>query len=159
MSLVAVCPNCQSVVARQDRQLSDQGKIAEIAESLSPLQMGLRGVWRLLYHRGMIEIHFDELCAVLRERHGESHFATVEATGTERTNEIIAKLPAHPLLDGGKALESAASVIVSIHAIVIPALQFTTARRVVRSERATTTSQMQVRSEASANGTKRKAYW
>lgn len=46
MSLVAVCPNCQSVVARQDRQLSDQGRVAEIAESLSPLQMGLRGVFQ-----------------------------------------------------------------------------------------------------------------
>ncbi|MGC3958904.1 MAG: cell division protein FtsZ [Verrucomicrobiota bacterium] len=75
---------------------------------------GLRGIWRLLQHRGMIEIHFDELCAVLRERHGESHFATVAASGAERTNEVIAKIPAHPLLDGGKALESAASVIVSI---------------------------------------------
>jgi cell division protein FtsZ len=75
---------------------------------------GLRGVWRLLQHRGLIEIHFEDLCAVLRERHGESHFATVEAIGAERTNEVIAKIPAHPLLDGGKALESAASVIVSI---------------------------------------------
>lgn len=75
---------------------------------------GLRGVGRLLHHRGLIEIHFADLCAVLRERQGESHFATVEAVGAERTNEIIAKIPAHPLLDGGKALESAASVIVSI---------------------------------------------
>lgn len=75
---------------------------------------GLRGVWRLLQHRGLIEIHFDDLCAVLRERHAESYFATVEATGAERTGEVIGKIPAHPLLDGGKALESAASVIVSI---------------------------------------------
>lgn len=90
---------------------------------------GLRGVWRLLQHRGLIEIHFEDLCAVLRERHGESHFATVAATGVERTNEVIAKIPAHPLLDGGKALESAASVIVSI--LGGPELSMTDVNRVM----------------------------
>ena len=44
-SLVTVCPYCHSVVARNDRQLSDQGKIAEIVDSQSPLQLGVRGVW------------------------------------------------------------------------------------------------------------------
>jgi hypothetical protein len=45
MSLVAVCPYCHSAIARQDRKLTDLGKVAEIAESESPLQLGLRGVW------------------------------------------------------------------------------------------------------------------
>lgn len=75
---------------------------------------GVRGVWRLLMHRGMIEIHFEELCALLRERHGESCFATVEAAGTTRANAVTEQLLAHPLLDSGKALEDAASVLVSI---------------------------------------------
>jgi len=78
------------------------------------LTEGVRGVWRLLMHRGMIEIHFEELCTLLRERHGESYFATVEATGATRTADVIGKIPTHPLLDGGKALEGAASVLVSI---------------------------------------------
>lgn len=46
LSLVTVCPYCASVVARTDRELADQGKVAEIAASESPLQLGLRGVWR-----------------------------------------------------------------------------------------------------------------
>lgn len=78
------------------------------------LTEGLRGVWRLLMHRGMIEIHFAELCALLRERHGESYFAMLEANGANRTSEVLAKIATHPLLDGGKALEGAASVLVSI---------------------------------------------
>lgn len=78
------------------------------------LTEGMRGVWRLLMHRGMIQIHFEELCALLRERHGESYFATVEAAGATRTADVIGKIPTHPLLDGGKALEGAASVLVSI---------------------------------------------
>ena len=46
MSLVAVCEFCQSAVARSDRTLTDHGKVAEIADSESPLQLGLRGVWQ-----------------------------------------------------------------------------------------------------------------
>lgn len=45
MSLVTVCEFCHSVVARNDRALADHGKVAEIADSQSPLQLGLRGVW------------------------------------------------------------------------------------------------------------------
>lgn len=75
---------------------------------------GVRGVWRLLMYRGLIEIHFEELCAVLRERHGESCFATVESAGTTRARDAIEKLPAHPLLDGGEALKQADTVLVSL---------------------------------------------
>jgi len=75
---------------------------------------GVRGVWRLLMFRGLIEIHFEELCAVLRERHAESCFATVDSAGTTRARDAIEKLPAHPLLDGGEALKQADTVIVSL---------------------------------------------
>lgn len=84
------------------------------AASARILIEGVRGVWRLLLHRGLIEIHFEELCAVLRERHGESCFATVESAGTTRARDAIEKLPAHPLLDGGEALQQADTVIVSL---------------------------------------------
>ena len=42
-TVVLVCPYCRSAVARTDRALSDLGKVAEIAESESPLKLGLRG--------------------------------------------------------------------------------------------------------------------
>jgi hypothetical protein len=45
-SLVVICPYCQSVVARGDRQLADRGKIAAIVETDSPLALGLRGRYR-----------------------------------------------------------------------------------------------------------------
>lgn len=78
------------------------------------LTEGLRGVWRLLMYRGLLEIHFDDLRAMLRERHGESAFATFEAAGPDRAREVLAALPTHPLLDGGQALDEAASVLVSL---------------------------------------------
>lgn len=44
-SIVVVCDFCHSAVARGDRRLEDLGKVAEIVETGSPLQVGLRGVY------------------------------------------------------------------------------------------------------------------
>ena len=38
-----MCPYCRSAVARTDRGLNDLGKVAEIADSQSPLKLGLKG--------------------------------------------------------------------------------------------------------------------
>lgn len=75
---------------------------------------GVRGVWRLLTHRGLIEIHFEELSQLLRDHHAESCFAAVEAAGTTRARDAMEKLLAHPLLDGGEALKEADAVLVSL---------------------------------------------
>lgn len=42
-TIVVVCPFCRSAVARTDRSLEDLGKVAEIVQSKSPLQLGLSG--------------------------------------------------------------------------------------------------------------------
>ena len=44
-TLVLICPYCRSAVARTDRGLNDLGKVAEIAESQSPLKLGLKGAF------------------------------------------------------------------------------------------------------------------
>ena len=44
-SIVVICPFCRSAVARTDRGLEDLGKVAEIADSESPLRVGLKGQW------------------------------------------------------------------------------------------------------------------
>jgi ssDNA-binding Zn-finger/Zn-ribbon topoisomerase 1 len=44
-AVVVVCEFCRSVVARTDRGVEDFGKVAEVAESGSPLEVGLRGVY------------------------------------------------------------------------------------------------------------------
>ena len=42
-SLVTVCPYCQSVVARGDRGLESLGKGADLVETASPLDVGVKG--------------------------------------------------------------------------------------------------------------------
>src|SRR5882757_493756 len=75
---------------------------------------GVRGVWQLLTRPGLIQIHFDDLCALVRNRHSESSFAFVEASGAGRSREIVEKLLAHPLLDEGRALTDSDAVLVSL---------------------------------------------
>ena len=75
---------------------------------------GVRGVWQLLTRPGLIQIHFDDLCALVRNRHSESSFAFVEASGAGRSREIVEKLLAHPLLDEGRALAESEAVLVSL---------------------------------------------
>jgi cell division protein FtsZ len=75
---------------------------------------GVRGVWQLLTRPGLIQIHFDDLCGLVRDRHSESAFAYVETSGPARSREIIEKLLAHPLLDEGRALAGANAVLVSL---------------------------------------------
>jgi Domain of unknown function (DUF4178) len=45
-SIVVICEYCRSAVARTDRELKDLGKVAEIVETGSPLDVGLRGKWK-----------------------------------------------------------------------------------------------------------------
>jgi cell division protein FtsZ len=75
---------------------------------------GVRGVWQLLTRPGLIQIHFDDLCAHVRDRHSESVFAFVEAAGPARSREVVEKLLAHPLLDEGRALAESDAVLVSL---------------------------------------------
>jgi cell division protein FtsZ len=74
----------------------------------------VRGFWSLLTRPGLIRIHFDDLCALVRGQHAESVFASVEATGPARAREIVEKLIAHPLLDEGRALAESDAVLVSL---------------------------------------------
>jgi cell division protein FtsZ len=73
-----------------------------------------RGIWRLVMHPGLIEIHFNQLCELLRERHSESVFAVAEAAGATRSREVLDKLLAHPLLEDGQTLDDCEAVLVSL---------------------------------------------
>src|SRR5262252_2881454 len=53
---------------------------------------GIRGVWQLLTRPGLIQVHFGDLCALIRDRHAESAFAFVEASGAGRSREVVEKI-------------------------------------------------------------------
>ncbi|HWF19776.1 MAG TPA: cell division protein FtsZ [Verrucomicrobiae bacterium] len=78
------------------------------------LAQGVRGIWRLLTQTGLINVDLNDLCAVLRGRHEESSLATVEASGENRSHEVIEKLMTHPFLEAGQSLAEADTVLVSL---------------------------------------------
>jgi cell division protein FtsZ len=78
------------------------------------IAQGVRGIWRLLSRPGLINVNFADLCAVTQGRHAESALATAEARGENRTREVLEKLMAHPLINGGAALADASGVLVCI---------------------------------------------
>jgi cell division protein FtsZ len=82
--------------------------------SNSLLAEGLHGIWRLLTRTGLINVDFADLCSVTRGRHAASSFATAEAFGERRAEQIVEKLMAHPLLDGGQVLTDSDAVLVSL---------------------------------------------
>ncbi len=74
----------------------------------------VRAFWRLLVHKGLIELHFSELCELLRGQHSESTFAVAEAMGATRSREVGEKLLAHPMLEDGQVLREADTLIISV---------------------------------------------
>jgi cell division protein FtsZ len=82
--------------------------------SNSLLADGLRGIWRMLTQTGLINVDFADLCSVTRGRHAASFFATAEASGEKRVEQVAEKLLAHPLLDAGQVLNESDALLVSI---------------------------------------------
>jgi len=82
--------------------------------SNSLLADGLRGIWRMLSQTGLINVDFADLCSVTRGRHAAGFFATAEASGEKRAEQVVEKLLAHPLLDGGQVLNESDALLVSI---------------------------------------------
>lgn len=78
------------------------------------LTQGLRGVWQMLALRGIINIDFADLRAVLGGRHTESVVATEEATGANRSHDAVHKLLASPFLEQGAALGECDRMLLSI---------------------------------------------
>lgn len=106
-----ICVPNQKVVRLIDENTSLLETFQLINEVLA---QGVRGIWRLLSQPGLIRIDFADLCAVTRGRHAESALATAEAQGEHRSRVLLEKLLAHPLLDDGKALAEADTVLVSL---------------------------------------------
>ena len=106
-----ICLPNQKVFKLIDENTSVQEALKVTNELLA---QGVRGIWRLLTHTGLINVDFNDLCAVLRGRHEESSLATVEASGENRAHEVLEQLAVHPFLDGGQVLAEADAVLVSL---------------------------------------------
>ena len=97
--------------------VDENTSIVEMFERVdSFLHEAVRGVWQLITRPGLIQVHFADLCGLLKDRHAENSFAFVETAGAGRAREAVEKILAHPLLDEGRALAESEAVLVSLTA-------------------------------------------
>ncbi len=97
------------------KMLDDNTSVLEAFKiSNALLADGLRGIWRMLTQTGLINVDFADLCSVTRGRHAAGFFATAEASGDKRVEQVIEKLLAHPLLDSGHVLTESDALLVSV---------------------------------------------
>jgi cell division protein FtsZ len=74
------------------------------------------GIWRLIAHKGLIEIRFEELTGLLRGQHVESVCATAIACGSSRVADALERLLVHPMLNSGQKLQQSDIILVSLTA-------------------------------------------
>ena len=95
--------------------IDEQTSVLDAFKSAGELMAeGVLGIWRLLNHKGFIEIHVADLCEVLRGRHTDCVFAVAQAAGATRSRDVLDRLLAHPMLDGGEALDEPDAVLVNL---------------------------------------------
>ena len=78
------------------------------------LGMGVFAIWKLLTHRGIINLDFATLRMVARCSGGSSAFSYGEGKGANRANDAVQAALHSPLLDNGEALGESESILVSI---------------------------------------------
>jgi cell division protein FtsZ len=78
------------------------------------LSMGVLAIWKLLMHRGEMNLDFATLRQVARNSDGVAVFGYGEAHGPERAAEAVRGALNSPLLGRGEAVTEAESVLVSI---------------------------------------------
>src|ERR1043165_5120679 len=114
-SVVVVCESCHSVVARTDRGVEDAGKVADVVESGSPLEVGLGRVYlgaafeltgrpQLRHPAGVL---WERGRAPLRARRGRSRtsFGPARLTPTQPSQATKGGSP-HPTTAGSRRSSS-----------------------------------------------------
>ena len=92
------------------------GAAQSFALAYELLGQAVAGVARLLFGEALFKLDFANFRAAFHGRHCESAFATVSVSGPNRVPAIMEKLTAHPLLEQGRVLAEATSVLVSFAA-------------------------------------------
>ena len=78
------------------------------------LEKGIRAVWRMLVMPSYIRIDMADLQKVADPTGGTASFAYGEGDGDRRAEDAIGSLLESPMLSGGKLLEEAESILVSL---------------------------------------------
>src|ERR1019366_9145175 len=78
------------------------------------IAMAAQAIWQLMSRKGLINLDFADLRAILGAKHSEGVFVHGAGSGPERVKEAVDALLNSPWLDGDQALARTEGVLVSI---------------------------------------------
>jgi len=100
---------------RMGETVSPQAGIHQaFAASDATISQSVRAVSELFKRPGIMRIGFDDLSRVLGGRHARCIFGHGESDSDNRANEAVARALKSPLMDRGRLLEEADSVLVNV---------------------------------------------
>lgn len=80
-----------------------QTPMPKIFETInSAFAQGVRGVWQMVEKPGRMDVSFQDLRSVVRNKRAKSSFAVAEAAGENRSQQAVEGLLAYPLLAGAE---------------------------------------------------------
>ncbi len=89
---------------------------------------GIRGVWQMVESPGLLDVSFQDLRSVVRNKRAKSSFAVAEAEGENRLRRAVDGLLAYPLLAGADGrVEDSDVLLVNIvgdNRLTIPEVQW-----------------------------------
>ncbi len=95
--------------------VEDRANIAEAFQKADAmLGRGVQAIWRVLCRKGVINLDFADVQALLQQGNGQCVFGCAEGEGPDRINLILQALREDPMLKRGQVLAQAHAYIISI---------------------------------------------
>lgn len=88
--------------------------VAAFQQTDDMLARGLQAVWRVISRRGVINLDFEDVSALVHKGDGRCVFACAEGTGPDKVNQVLKAVRRHALLNQGTVLAEAEAFLVSI---------------------------------------------
>ena len=88
--------------------------VAAFQQTDDMLARGLQAVWRVISRRGVINLDFEDVSALVHKGNGRCVFACAEGTGPDKVNQVLKAVRHHALLNQGVVLAEAEAFLVSV---------------------------------------------
>lgn len=118
-ALQSLQEHADAVICFENEKMADHvapkaGIHQAFATADQTVSQSIRAICNLFNRPGLIRIGFDELTTVLRNQSARCLFGYGEAEGDNRANDCLARALKNPLMDRGRMLSEAQSVLVNV---------------------------------------------
>lgn len=88
--------------------------VAAFQQTDDMLARGLKAVWCVISRRGVINLDFEDVSALVHKGNGRCVFACAEGTGADKVKQVLEAVRRHALLQHGAVLAGAEAFLVTV---------------------------------------------